>query len=202
VTQKLPTLNEAVDAYQQLGHRLWSGDPLDPRDVEMFGRLSTSKEAARAFAALALLESKGLIFVDDCVEAQRLYTGKHKAQVERLGRAPDYNKTLAKLESLVKDYGVLSEDVREAFGVIRCDLYYRDLHHQYDRRSKSRKGDEFSASSRAIGCLKESVHRLSEKPNLKHVMTLGDAVLNTDEPISLDAVKRAVTPSEWLNKRF
>jgi hypothetical protein len=34
------------------------------------------------------------------------------------------------------------------------------------------------------------------------VATLCDAVLNTRDAISLDSVKRAVTPREWLGKRF
>jgi hypothetical protein len=202
VTQKLPTLSEVITAYQQRRHRLWTGEPLDPSDVSMLARLLVSKEAARAFAALALLESKGLIFVDDCVEAHRLYTGKHKAQVARLGRAPDYKKMQAKLESLVKDYGVLSEDVREAFGVIRCDLYYRRLHHEYDRRSRSQKSDDDPARSRAIGWLKESVSYLSRRPNYQPLITLCEVVLDAPGAISLDAVKRAVTPRGWLDRRF
>jgi hypothetical protein len=202
VTQKLPTLSEAVDAYQQLGHRLWSGDPLDPRDVEMLGRLSAWPEAQRAFADLELSESKGLILIDDCVTAHRIDIGEHKAQVETLRRAPDYKKMQAKLESLVKEFRVLTEDVREAFGVIRVALFYLDRDLEYALRSTSRKGDKASARSRAIGWIKESVRRLSGQDNFEHVATLCDAVLNTGDAISLDSVKRAVTPRKWLDKRF
>ena len=168
----------------------------------MLVRLSTSKEAAGAFATLALSERNGLIFIDDCVTAHRIDTGEHKAQVERLRRVPNYKKLQAKLESLVKDYGVSTEHVREAFRVIRVDLYCRQRDHEYDLRSTSRKGDQSSAHSRAIGWLKESVRRLSGRSNFEHVATLCDAVLNTGDPISLDAVKRAVTPTKWLDRRF
>jgi hypothetical protein len=119
VTHQPPTLRKVIAAYQRHGHRLWTGEPLDPPDIEMLVRLSTSKEASRAFAALELSEGKGLWVVDDCVEAHRLDTGKHKAHVEGLRRAPDYKKMQAKLESLVEAFGALTEDVREAFGVIR-----------------------------------------------------------------------------------
>jgi hypothetical protein len=202
VTQKPPTLSEVITAYQQFGYGLVTREPFDPADVSMLVRLSTSKEAAGAFAALGLSEAKHLTFVDDCVEAHRIDTGKHKAQVERLRRAPNYKKLQEKLESLVKDYGVLTEDVREAFRVIGVDLYYRQRDHEYDLLSTSRKGDKASARSRAIGWLKESVRRLSGQDNFEHVATLCDAVLNTGDAISLDSVKRAETPTKWLDRRF
>ncbi len=168
----------------------------------MLGRLSASRFAAQAFAALALPESKGLILIDDCVEARRIDAGKHKAQVEGLGREPNYKKLQAKLESLVKDLGVLPEHVREAFGVIRIALFYRHLDREYNRRSTSRKGDKWPAQSRAIGWVKESVRRLWGQDNFEHVAILCVAVFDTDDAISLDSVKRAVTPREWLDKRF
>jgi hypothetical protein len=168
----------------------------------MLVRLSNSREAARAFAALALSESKGLSFIDDCVTAHRYDTGKHEAEVNRLRREPNYKKLQAKLESMVKEYGALPEHVREAFGVIRVDLYYRQRDHEYTVRSRSQKGDKESARSRAIGWLKESVRRLSGRPNYKPLMTLCEVVLNAPGEISQDALKRAVTPREWLDKRF
>ena len=91
----------------------------------MLDRLSTSKEAAQAFAALALSGNKALLLIDACMEAHRLDTGEHEAQVERLRRFPDYKETQAKqaeLELRVKDFGALTEDVRAAFDVIRATL--------------------------------------------------------------------------------
>jgi hypothetical protein len=202
MTQTPTTLSEVVATYQHRGHRLWNDEPLNPADVSMLVRLSTWPEAPGAFAALELSETKGLWFMDDCVTAHRIYTGEHKAQAERRRRAPDYKKMQAKLESLVKDIGALTEDVREAFSVIRVALYYRRLNHEYDRRSRSRKGDKKSARSRAIGWLKESVLRLSGQDNFEYVATLCDAVLNTDDAISLDSVKRAKAPTKWLDRRF
>jgi hypothetical protein len=239
----LPTLSDAVTEYRKRGRRLWGGrrlwdgERLDPADECMLDRLSASQEAARAFAALALSASSVLILIDDCVTARRLIAGGHKAQVERLRRAPDhrrmqsrlealvkplrrapdYKQLLVGLEALAKDFGgklpegarehfgalrLLPDDVREPFGAIRVALSYRARDLEYAVRSTSRKGDKASARSRAIGWLKESVRRLSGQDNFEHVATLCDAVLNTEDAISLDSVKRAVTPKEWLDKRF
>ena len=203
MTQKLPMLSEVVDAYRQLGQRLLERRPLDPRDVSMLVRLSMSKEAARAFPDLALSAGKGLIFIDDCVTTHRLYTGEHKAQVERIGSAPNYKKMLAKLESLVKDFGALTKDEEKAFRTIRFGLSDRQRYHEDDLWSKSQKGDDDAARSRAIGWLKESVSYLSRRPNYEPLMTLCEVVLNTAPgDISLDSVKRAVTPRAWLRRRF
>jgi hypothetical protein len=202
VTQKLPTLKEIITAYRQRDRRLWTGEALGPADVGMLVRLSESKEAARAFADLALSENKGLIFIDDCVTAHRIDIGEHKAHVERLRKVPDHKKMVAKLDALEKYIGASSEQDIEAVRMMREALYYRHLHHEYERRSTSRKGDKASARSRAIGWLKESVRRLSGQDNFEHVATLCDALLNTGDAISLDSVKRALTPKEWLDKRF
>jgi hypothetical protein len=86
--------------------------------------------------------------------------------------------------------------------MMRVALFDRRRRHEYDLRSTSRKGDKASARSRAVGWLKESIRRLSGQDNFEHVATLCDAVLNTKDAISLDSVKRAVTPREWLDKRF
>jgi hypothetical protein len=150
VTQTPPMLSEVIGAY--LAYPQW----LRFADVDMLVRLSNSREAARSFAVLELSERNALTFIDDCVEAHRIDTGKHKAQVERLRGAPDYKKMQAKLESLAKDYGAMTEDVREAFGAIRVALSYRARGLEYAVRSTSRKGDDASARSRAIGWLKES----------------------------------------------
>jgi hypothetical protein len=95
-----------------------------------------------------------------------------EALVKPLRRAPDYKQLLVGLEALAKDFDgklpegarerfgalcLLPDDVREPFGVIRVDLYYRQRDHEYNLRSMSRKGDKWSARSRAIGWLKESV---------------------------------------------
>jgi hypothetical protein len=300
------TLSQVIAAYQQRGHRLWTGEPLKPADIEMLNQLRVSPLATKAFALImkgaaqthtkrleeaakrreeakafakkaegavaqafakmmedltrsfakkaegaagktfpkmkkeetqacvrtlkdaaareggtmqafakrqeeaaakaldniAPPEMKALFLVDDCVTAHRYYTGEHEAQVERLHSEPNYQTLRAKLESLAKDYGVFPEDIRESFGRIRVDLYYRQSDHEYNVRSISRKGDKVSARSRAVGWVKESVRRLSGQGNFEHVATLCDVVLDTDQPISLDAVRRAITPREWLDKRF
>ena len=51
MTQTPPTLSEAVYAYLQHGHRLWTGEPLDPADEEM-KRLKASPLASEAFAGI------------------------------------------------------------------------------------------------------------------------------------------------------
>jgi hypothetical protein len=203
VTQTLLTLREAIMAYQQRGYRLGAyGERLDDSDVSMLDRLLRWEAAPTAFAALTLSENKGLILIDDCVTAHRIDTGEHKAQVERLRKVPDHKKMVAKLDALEKYIGTSSEHDIEAVRMMRVALYYRHLHHEYDRRSTSRKGDKASARSRAIGWLKESVRRLSGQDNFERVATLCDAVLNTDDAISLDSVKRALTPREWLDRRY
>jgi hypothetical protein len=189
-------LSVAIDAYRRTCRK-----PLAVDEGRMLDRLTQSKDAAKAFAELDLSEAKGRTFINDCVQAHRFDQGEHTAQMERLRHVPDLKKMQAKLESLVKDFGALTEDVEEAFRVISVELYYRRLHHGDDLLSTSRKGDKTSARSRAIGWLKESVRRLSGQPNQKPLMTLCDVVLNTAEPISLDALKRAVTPTEWLDRR-
>ncbi len=168
----------------------------------MLDRLSTSNEAAEAFTALALSEAKGLTFVKDCLTAHRLDKGEHKRQVERLRSVPDHKKMEAKLNALEKYIGASTEHDLEAVRMMRVALYYRQLHHEEDLRSTSRKGDKASARSRAIGWLKESVCRLSGRPNYKHLRILCGIVLGTRRSTSLYAVKRAVTPRDLLARRF
>lgn len=169
--------------------------------VDMLDRLGKNEDAAKAFARLALSEAKGLIFVDDCVTAHCI-KGMHKAQVEKIYSAPDYNQTLARLESVVKDLGKLTQDEDKAVRTIESGIIDRRRYHEDDLWSTSQKGDDASARSRAIGWLKESVRRLSGRPNYKPLMTLCEVVLNAPGEISLDAVKRADTPGVWLSRRF
>ena len=160
--------------------------------VDMLDRLAKDEDAAKAFARLALSEAKGLIFVDDCVTAHCIANGVHKAQVERIHSAPDYNRTLAMLELVVKDLGKLTQDEEKAFRKLDIGIFDRRRYHEDDLWSTSQKGDDESARSRAIGWLKESVSRLSGRPNYKPLMTLCEVVLNAAPgDISLDAVEKS-----------
>ena len=169
----------------------------------MLDRLSKSQEMAEAFAPWALSGNKALLLIDACVEAHRLDTGEHEAQVERLRRFPDYKETQAKqaeLESRVKDSGAWTENVRAAFDVIRTTLALHNDIREFNSRATSQKAVKAAARSRAIGRLKESVRVLSRRPNIRHVIILCEVVLDAAGEISLDAVKDAMTPSEWLDR--
>jgi len=63
----------------------------------------------------------------------------------------------------------------------------------------SRKGDKPAAQSSAIGVLKQSISRLSGRPNLKAVEDIAKVVLDLHESAQdlAVAVKNARTPSEW-----
>jgi hypothetical protein len=184
-------LSVAIDSYRG------ACQPLTADEGRILDRLTQSGDAAKAFTALGLSEVKGRRFIKDCVQAHRFDHVEHRTHVERLRY---FEKMLAKLEALEKYIGASTEDDVEAVRMMRVALYYRRGRHQYDLLSTSRKGDKASARSRAIGWLKESVRRLSGRPNHDHLMTLCNVVF--DKRISLDAVKRAVTPKEWLDKRF
>ena len=149
----LLALPAAIAAYRQ-----HDGKPLDLADECMLDRLSKSREMAEAFATWALSGNKALLLIDACVEAHRLDTGEHEAQVERLRRFPDFKETQAKqaeLESRVKDSGAWTENVRAAFDVIRTTLALHNDIREFNLRATSQKAVKAAARSRAIGRLKD-----------------------------------------------
>ena len=50
-------------------------------DEHMLDRLHASEDAAGGFAELQLDETRGLVFIGDCVKANRYATGQHTREV-------------------------------------------------------------------------------------------------------------------------
>ena len=132
-----------------------------------------------------------------CTIAFRLDTGAHKAQLQALRAAPDYEKWLASLNEMRSFLG-RREDCRTAVDTLRAATLLSRGFRDDNLRSISQKGDATAARSRAVGWVKGSVRQLSGKANIKHVAALAGVVL--DAWIGLEAVKKAKTPSAWSDK--
>jgi hypothetical protein len=185
-------LSAAVAAYRGA-----LAEPLSAGESAMLDRLAASEGATRALVALKLDERKAAIFVAACTIAFRFDTGAHKAQLEALRAAPDYEKWLASLDEMRSFLG-RREDCRTAVDILRAATLLSRGFRDDNLRSISRKGDAKAARSRAVGWVKGSVHRLSGKANVKHVAALASVVL--DARIGLEAVKKAKTPEAWSDK--
>jgi hypothetical protein len=188
-------LSAAVAAY-----RGTLAEPLSAGEGAMLDRLdrfAMSEDPTRALVALKLDERKAASFVAACTMAFRLDSGAHKAQLEALRDAPDYEKWLASLIEMRNFFG-RREDCRAAVDILRAATLLSRGFREDNLRSISRKGDATAARSRAVGWVKGSVHQLSGKANVKHVAALASVVL--DASIGLEVVKKAKTPSAWLDE--
>jgi hypothetical protein len=188
----LSGLPGAIEAYRQALSETPGPDP----EVEG-AMLAASAAAGHAFISLKLDEQQAADLVRACLIAYRLYTGAHRAQLEALRAAPDYEQWLATLNEM-RDFLWRREDCRTAIDVLRAATFLSRSFRDDNLRAIGREGDDDSARSRAIGVIKESVRRLSGKAHVKRVATIASVVLSTK--VSVDAVKRATTPSKGLEK--
>jgi hypothetical protein len=191
----LSGLPAAIEAYRQAASETPGPDP-EAEDA-MLAELAASAKAGHAFISLKRDEQQAADLVRECLIAYRLYTGAHRAQLEALRAAPDYEQWLATLNEM-RDFLRRREDCRTAIDVLRAATFLSRSFRDDNLRAIGREGDDDSARSRAIGVIKESVRTLSGKAHLKQVATIAGVVLKTK--ISLDAVKRATTPSKRLKK--
>jgi hypothetical protein len=166
--------------------------------LDRLDRYAASEGAIRALVALKLDERKAATFVAACTIAFRLDTGAHKAQLQALRAAPDYEKWLASLNEMRSFLG-RREDCRTAVDILRAATLLSRGFRDDNLRSISQKGDATAARSRAVGWVKGSVRWLSGKANVKHVAALAGVVL--DAWIGLEAVKKAKTPSGLVGRR-
>lgn len=232
---------QAVEArfYRQAGVESLSAE--EGAALDRLAALAASAEARARLGPLRFdddevwsAETKGRIFVADCITAFRVDRGFHTAQRAKLKVAS------AALEKAQKNLGGL----RAYFGVVEPDgtdfdvvesgasaepsrslqekldrRGYAALHSlqgelDYDRRAidevgrtLSRRRDAMGARSGAHGCLKQSVKGLCGQPLSKRLLyrsvaTFADALFATKTPTHPQAVKDAMTPSEWLDRRF
>jgi hypothetical protein len=193
-------LQAAIDAY-----RAKAGDSLEEHACDVLDRLEADGRAAEAFADILPNGERWEVLVHDCVMAEQ-QSRTHKniipALQERLKKAPDAIQAIKTLDDFFSMHWepIPDDPITEALRILRVEIYYSHRHTEEYLATRSRKKDQSAARSAAIGWLKESVLRMSGKPNQKHVITLAEVTLGKRD-LTVDAVRKAVTPSDARDGR-
>lgn len=203
----MTALAEAVHAYLQ-GFEARSHELTKP-DRDMLDRLAKSVEAARAFDALASPADADVWLINDCVQAARLASGLHRAQVAETIDESKRNTAAAKAVRRARDViatylypAGFGEEIRALDAALAFRQGFDERHDSFFRTVISRKRDKAAARQRAIGLIKESIRRLTGKANLKLVLSLSEVALDAEDELYLDHVKKAPTLPDRIEKAF
>jgi hypothetical protein len=201
-------LAEAVTHYR-------ASSQLDEHADAVLNRLLASSDAAAAFVALLADRGRWETLLTDCITAE-VRARTHKQAIERVRRdrekADDAAKALKIVAALFRpdedrhpdedrqEMSVLFrplDPMAEALRILANEIAFHQRHDSEFLLAASRNKDAAAAKSSGIGWLKESVQRLSGKPNYRHVETLVMAALDL-QAVSPKAIEKAAIPSERM----
>jgi hypothetical protein len=94
----------------------------------------------------------------------------------------------------------INDPINQALSLLRAQIKDTCRHYRQFLSALSRKTDAWAARSEGIGWLRESVQRLSGRPNHKQVAVLAEIVLGTED-IDIGSVRKAVMPRDALRGR-
>jgi hypothetical protein len=185
-------LQAAIDA-----HRAENGDGLDEHGHKVLDRLASDERAPDAFVAVLPNGDRWNVLLSDCITANeraRSHAKRICALRKQLQKAPRATKAVETIADFFD--GIRSEPfdpVKQALGTLRAEINFRRRLAEEDLGNLSRKKDASAARAQGTGWLRESVLRLSGRPNQKHVIVLAQIVLETRD-IDLKNVRKAVMP--------
>ncbi|PNE11387.1 MAG: hypothetical protein CR217_09255 [Beijerinckiaceae bacterium] len=191
-------LQVAIDAY-----RAKEGDGLDQHAKDVLKRLAADWRAVDAFVAVLPNGDYWDVLISDCITASeraRTHAMRICALRKRLQRAPNAIKAVETLRDFFG--GIRSEPfdpVKQALGYLRAEIDFRRRFTEESLGARSRKKDASAAQAEGLGWLRESVFRLSGRPNLRHVAVLAEIVLGRRD-IDPNNVRKAVMPSHALRR--
>ena len=188
----------ALDAY-----RAKVGDGLDQRTKDVLNRLAADWRAADAFVAVLPNGDNWDVLISDCITAsERARTHEERicALRKRLQKAPDAIKAV---ETIADFFGAIHSEpfdpVKQALRYLRAQIDFWHRSTEESLGALSRKKDASAARAESLGWLRESVLRLSGRPNLRHVAVLAEIVMGTRD-IDPNNVRKAVMPSDALRR--
>jgi hypothetical protein len=94
----------------------------------------------------------------------------------------------------------INDPINQALSLLRTQIKDTCRHYREFLSALSRKTDAWAARTAGIGWLRESVQRLSGRPNHKHVAVLAEIVLGTED-IDIGSIRKAVMPKDALRGR-
>ena len=155
----------ALDAY-----RAKVGDGLDQRTKDVLNRLAADWRAADAFVAVLPNGDNWDVLISDCITAsERARTHQERicALRKRLQKAPDAIKAV---ETIADFFGAIHSEpfdpVKQALRYLRAQIDFWHRSTEESLGALSRKKDASAARAESLGWLRESVLRLSGRPNL------------------------------------
>jgi hypothetical protein len=169
----------------------------------VLNRLAADWRTADAFVAVLPNGDDWDVLISDCITAsERARTHEERicALRKRLQRAPN---AINAVETIADFFGGMRSEpfdpVKQALGYLRAEIdFWRRLTEE-SLGALSRKKDVSAARAESLGWLRESVLRLSGRPNLNHVAVLAEIVLGTRD-IDPNNVRKAVKPSDALRR--
>jgi hypothetical protein len=191
-------LQVAIDAY-----RAKQGDGLDQPAKEVLNRLVADGRAAEAFVAVLPNGNYWDVLISDCVKANERATS-HAMRIcalrKKLQKAPNAIKAV---ETIADFFGGIRSEpfdpIKQALGYLRAEIDFWRRITEESLGALSRKKDASAARAESLGWLRESVLRLSGRPNLRHVAVLAEIVLGRRD-IDPNNVRKAVMPSHALRR--
>ena len=182
--------------------------PLDENAKAVLDRLTSEKWLWYVLPVFEVVppDRRWAILLGDCLHAEREMR-EHKRIAEH------YRRTVDKAEEALKALDAVAAFVErppvvgkgdpavegEALGALMVRIANDRGDAALRLRQQSRKTDPSAARSAALGWLRQSVEKLSGKPNLKHVASLAEAVLDLVD-VTEGAVRKAVRPSDRLRR--
>lgn len=146
------------------------------------------------------------LLLRDCLHAERAMR-EHPQIVEwclaKIDGEKEASRAVEAIAAYVRDDRVVivegDDPVLEALRVLRVEIENDRRDAERTLSQHSRKRDASASRSAGIGWLAESIRKATGKANLRIVADLATAVLDIrSDGVSEDAVKHAVTPSEWV----
>jgi hypothetical protein len=208
-------LRAAIEQYRR------EAAPLDKHAAIVLDRLVKDRTDLVLSAFRVVPPARWSILIGDCIAAER-EARTYRETVERLRRKlveiEKHEHETEAAHALLAPEGLAIPEAADAVLaagnrlVIPGDRLSERLHQHYSEAASrrrlfeivlhehGRKSDPAAARSAGIGILKESLLRLVGKGCQAEVASLATRVLNYPAGISVDAVRRALTPSERLQR--